>query len=175
MDNFKIKKVTLKNIGRLRQISIQTFSETFAHLNAEENMTKYLNEELSIEKLTNEINNKNSKFYFAILNHETVGYLKLNLNSAQTESYDNKALEIERIYVLKQYQGKHIGQQLFEKAVKVAKLIKAPYIWLGVWEENHSAIAFYKKNGFIRFNKHIFKLGNELQTDIMMKLQLNSC
>lgn len=71
--------------------------------------------------------------------------------------------------MLKEYHGKKIGQILYAKAIKVATEISAEYVWLGVWEENQRAISFYKKNGFIEFDKHIFKLGNDEQTDIMMK------
>ena len=56
----------------------------------------------------------------------------------------------------------------------MAKDKKSDYVWLGVWEENPRAISFYKKNGFEEFDKHIFKLGNDEQTDIMMKLKLNN-
>lgn len=103
------------------------------------------------------------------LENEIIGYLKLNVGQFQTEIKDDKALEIERIYVLKEYHGKKIGQILYAKAIKVATEISAEYVWLGVWEENQRAISFYKKNGFIEFDKHIFKLGNDEQTDIMMK------
>jgi ribosomal protein S18 acetylase RimI-like enzyme len=86
---------------------------------------------------------------------------------------DNEALEIERIYVSKEFHGKKAGQVLYEKAMEVAKDKNADYVWLGVWEENQRAINFYKKNGFVEFDKHIFKLGNDEQTDIMMRLQLS--
>lgn len=78
-------------------------------------------------------------------------------------------MEIERIYVLQKYQGKKIGQILYEKAIQIAHDKQVKYVWLGVWEQNLRAINFYKKNDFIEFDKHIFKLGNDAQTDIMMK------
>jgi ribosomal protein S18 acetylase RimI-like enzyme len=122
--------------------------------------------------LTDEIKNKNSELYFAILNEKAIGYLKLNFGQSQTEIKNDNALEIERIYVLKDFYGKNIGKLLYEKALSIAKQKKVEYIWLGVWEENPRAISFYKKNGFVEFDKHIFKLGEDEQTDIMMKLQL---
>lgn len=61
-----------------------------------------------------------------------------------------------------------------DKAIEIAKQKRVAFIWLGVWEENLRAINFYKKNGFIKFDKHIFSLGQEEQTDIMMKLKLNA-
>jgi len=85
---------------------------------------------------------------------------------------DNNALEIERIYVLKEYHGKEIGQLLYNKAIEVARDKKASYLWLCVWENNERAISFYKKNGFTAFDKHIFTLGDDEQTDIMMRLFL---
>ena len=172
MENIDIKRVTLNDINQLQEIGKQTFSETFSAGNTEENMKAYLEEGFSIEKLTAELINKNSEFYFATLDNKVIGYLKLNFGQSQTELKDDTALEIERIYVLKEFHGKKVGQLLYEKALQIAKQTSAAYVWLGVWEENPRAISFYKKNGFVEFDKHIFKLGNDEQTDIMMKLQL---
>lgn len=172
MENITVQKVTLNNIEQLQHIGRQTFYETFSAGNTEENMTNYLNERFSLEQLTTELNDKNAEFYFATLDNTVIGYLKVNFGQSQTELQDDKALEIERIYVLKEFHGKKVGQVLYEKAVEIAKQKNAAYVWLGVWEENPRAISFYKKNGFVEFDKHIFKLGDDEQTDIMMKLKL---
>lgn len=174
MKNSTIQKITLNDIDQLQKIGRQTFSETFSGYNSEEDMNKYLDENFSIEKLTKELNNKDSEFYFAVLNNAVIGYLKLNFGESQTELKDNKALEIERIYVSKEFHGKSVGQILYEKAIEVAKQKAVDYVWLGVWEENLRALSFYTKNGFVAFDKHIFVLGNDEQTDIMMKLQLKN-
>jgi diamine N-acetyltransferase len=173
MENIEIKKVTLNEIAQLQKIGRQTFFETFSAGNTEENMKKYLEEGFSIEKLTSELSDQNAEFYFALTGSEIIGYLKLNFGQSQTELKDNKALEIERIYVLKEFHGKKVGQILYEKALQIAKQASADYVWLGVWEENPRAINFYKKNGFVEFDKHIFVLGDDEQTDIMMKMTLN--
>lgn len=172
MTNIDIRAVIIEDIVELQKISRQTFHETFAALNSEENMAKYLTEELSIEKLRSELDNPDSRFYFAVSDDHPIGYLKLNFAAAQTELNDSRAVEIERIYVLKKFQGQHVGQLLYNKAIQVARENKAEYVWLGVWEENTKAINFYKKNGFVEFDKHIFLLGDDAQTDIMMKLLL---
>jgi ribosomal protein S18 acetylase RimI-like enzyme len=174
MTEIEIKKVTLNDINQLQKIGRQTFYETFARGNTEENMTKYLDEGFSAEKLTSELNDNNAEFYFATLDDSVIGYLKLNFGQSQTELQDDKGLEIERIYVLKDFHGKSVGQLLYNQAIKIARQKNTDYVWLGVWEENPRAINFYKKNGFIEFDKHIFKLGNDEQTDIMMKLKLNN-
>lgn len=174
MEEIEIKRVTLTEIDPLQKISKQTFYETFSAFNTEENMAKYLAEGLSKEKLLTELNDRDAEFYFALLYGRVIGYLKLNFGQSQTELKDEKALEIERIYVLKEYHGKNVGQILYNKAIQIAKQKNADYVWLGVWEENPRAISFYKKNGFVEFDKHLFKLGDDEQTDIMMKLTLNN-
>src|SRR5689334_12339000 len=109
MENIDIKKVTLNDIEQLQQISRQTFYETFSAANTEENMNKYLEDGFSIEKLAAELNDKNAEFYFAVSENIVLGYLKVNFGQSQTELQDNKALEIERIYVLQAFHGKKIG------------------------------------------------------------------
>jgi ribosomal protein S18 acetylase RimI-like enzyme len=173
MSEIVINKIGNEQIDQLQQIGRQTFSETFAESNSAENMAKYLEEAYSYEKLNAELNDTNSIFYFAVMDQNVIGYLKLNFGASQTDLKDNNALEIERIYVLREFHGKKIGQLLFDKAIEVAKAQHVAYVWLGVWEENKRALQFYTKNGFVEFNQHVFVLGDEAQTDIMMKLELS--
>lgn len=170
--NISIIKITTEDVKALQSISRQTFYETFAESNSEKNMRHYLEDNLSIEKLTSELSNKNAEFYFSTDNNDVIGYLKLNFGASQTELKEEQSVEIERIYVLNAYHGKKVGQLLYDKAIEVAKERKALYVWLGVWEENARAISFNKKNGFVEFDKHIFRLGDDEQTDIMMRLEL---
>jgi len=172
MEVITVKKINSNQIRQLQEIGKKTFFETFSDDNSEENMEKYLKENFSLEKLSEELNNKKSEFFFAFLHNNITGYLKINFFDSQTELKSKKTLEIERIYVLKAFQGEKIGQFLFQKALDVANEKKVEYLWLGVWEKNYKAINFYKKNGFVAFDKHIFVLGNDKQTDIMMRKEL---
>lgn len=172
MDQVEIVKVALNDINHLQSICKTTFFETYADGNTEENMQKYLDEVFTLDKLTAELKDPNTELYFAWLGNKPIGYIKINFGEAQTELQDNKSVEIERIYVLKEFQGNHVGQILFDKAHEIAKSRQAQYLWLGVWEKNPKALHFYKRNGFIEFDKHIFKLGDDMQTDIMMKLPI---
>lgn len=172
MNNIEIRKVTLNDLNALQKIGKQTFSDAYAFNNDKESMDAYLKNGFSTEKLKVELTDQNSEFYFAHLDHKVIGYLKVNFGISQTDIKDDKALEIERIYLLKNFYGKKIGQQLLEKSVLIAKLKNLEYIWLSVWEKNPKAIKFYERNGFVQFNKHTFTLGEEKQTDIMMRLVL---
>ncbi len=168
----EIKKVTIEELQVLQDISRQTFSETFSATNTEADMQQYLDESFSAGKLAAELSNPDSEFFFAWAGGSVIGYIKLNFDSAQTEIKDSRGMEIERIYVGRKFQGMHAGQVLFKKSLERAKDSKLAYIWLGVWEKNERAIAFYKKNGFRVFGTHLFRLGQDEQTDLMMKLQL---
>jgi GNAT superfamily N-acetyltransferase len=161
MNSFEITKIGVEQLVPLQEIGRTTFLHTFSTTDTEENMDIYLNHAFSAEKLTAELENPNSEFYFATQNEVVIGYLKVNFGAAQTELQDANSVEIERIYVLQDYHGKQVGQLLFEKAMAIAKSNHCDYIWLGVWEENHRALQFYTKNGFVAFDKHIFVLGEE--------------
>ena len=173
MKNIELRQVELSDLDQLQGIGRQAFAETFSSNNSEENMQTYLDEKFSALNLEKELSDKDSRFYFAVLDERVVGYLKINFGTSQTEIKDPRALEIERIYVLKGFHGLKVGQVLYEKAIDVAREKGLDYVWLGVWEKNERAIGFYKKNGFVEFDRHIFRLGNDAQTDIMMKLEIN--
>lgn len=172
MNQIKITKASPEDFKIIQVIGRQTFLDSFAYSTTETDMAKYLEESFSEKKIRAELANPDSMFFVAWDNENTVGYLKVNVGKTQKELQDDAALEIERIYVKSSYHGKMVGQLLYEKALEIATLQDKAYLWLGVWEENPRAIRFYEKNGFIAFDKRIFKMGNDEQTDIMMKKTL---
>lgn len=173
MINVEITKVEASELIALQAISRQTFKEAFSADNSEEDMSLYLRDSLSIEQLTKEIEDQHSAFYFAKVENEIAAYLKVNYYQEMVKGVDYKSLEIERVYVLQKFQGNKIGQLLFNKALELAKSFGANKLWLGVWEKNYKAIHFYEKNGMQAYDRKLFLLGNDEQTDILMKLDLN--
>lgn len=172
MEKTIVRKSGLKEIPLLIALGRETFIEAFAAGNTEENLNAYLESHFNEGKLREELSNPDSLFFIAWDGSHPIGYLKVNSGSAQTELKSSDSLEIERIYVKNAYQGKRVGQLLYEKAIAEAISQKRSYVWLGVWEENKKAIGFYEKNGFVAFDKHIFRMGEDEQTDIMMKKNL---
>ena len=168
----KIEKVALSDLATLQGISRSTFFETFSESNSESDMRQYLNVNFGSDKLGAELSNENSLFYIAWDGDSAIGYLKVNIGVGQTELQEEDSLEIERIYVLNAYHGKKVGQSLYDEAVEIAVLLGKTSVWLGVWEENPRAIRFYEKNGFVAFGTHVFKMGDDEQTDIMMRKTL---
>lgn len=165
-----ISKVLPADIEELRAISIQTFFETFAIHNTKSDMEKYLADNLNASQLLSEINDPESTFYFIKKDSQIIGYLKLKQgNNNRKEG----GIEIERIYVLEAFQRTGAGKQLMLFARDTALQQSKKYIWLGVWERNEKAIRFYLKQGFVKTGSHIFKLGNDEQTDYIMECELN--
>ena len=172
MRNFLTKECSLEDIEKIKYISEKTFYGTFSNENIKEDMESYLKENFSYEQLESEIKNNDSRFYIVESNKEVVAYMKLNFDKAQTETGHNNTLELQRIYVLQEYKNKHIGKMLIQKAIEIGKNNNLNYVWLGVWEHNINAIKFYEKQGFEKFDTHIFKLGEDEQTDNLMKFIL---
>lgn len=156
----------------LRELSIRTYYETFAHLNTPEDMAAYLDDAFNAEQLTKEFNDPNSSYFLLYADDSLAGYLKLNEAPSQTDINDTESLEIERIYVLSEFQGAGLGRYLMEQAISIATERKKRYVWLGVWEKNEKAIRFYKKNGFYEIGTHTFVMGKDVQTDYVMRKDL---
>ncbi|MES2131456.1 MAG: GNAT family N-acetyltransferase [Bacteroidota bacterium] len=164
--------MTLQDLPLLRDMSIHTFRQTFEYQNTEQNMQMYLNDNLNEQQLTLEINDLHSQFYIAYYNKVAAGYLKLNFPEKDDSSIHKDQLEVERIYILQDFQRLSIGKQLLDFAKQIAITHSLKSIWLGVWEHNIKAISFYKQYGFVKTGSHVFKLGDDEQTDEIMELKL---
>ncbi|WP_423801834.1 GNAT family N-acetyltransferase [Neobacillus sp. SAB-20_R2A] len=163
-----IKKCTLEDLHTLQEISYETFNETFKNQNSPENMIAYLERAFNLNQLEIELSNLSSQFFFIYFNNDVAGYLKVNINDAQSEEMGEESLEVERIYIKKEFQKHGLGKDLLNKALEIAMERNKKKIWLGVWEKNENAIAFYKKMGFVQTGAHSFYMGDEEQTDFIM-------
>ncbi|MCU7556924.1 GNAT family N-acetyltransferase [Macrococcus capreoli] len=172
MNYIKIERVDPEDLPLLIQISKKTFDDTFRPNNKDEVIDNYLNTSFTKEMMLNQLKNPHSEFYFAVVNNKVAGYLKINIKDAQTENMGADSLEIERIYVDRNYHKQGIGKLLYDKAIERAHYYRVHKVWLGVWEHNHNALAFYTKLGFKHTDSHVFQMGDEAQTDFIMEYPL---
>ncbi len=163
----KIRIATINDIDQLCKIGKITFVETYSEQNTPENLRNYLQEKFNKKQISDEIQIPKTIFLLVELENEAVGYAKMRLNLV--ENPDSKSFEIERIYISKNYHGQKYGTMLMQKCIDVAIENNYESLWLGVWEHNPKAIKFYQKWGFERFGEHIFQLGDDAQTDFLMK------
>jgi len=169
MNEISIREATKDEAALIADLSRQTFYETFAAVNTAENMNKFMNEAFTREKLMAEVGLPGNIFLLAYEAGEPVGYARLRETGTPLLMENGPALEIARIYALQKSIGKGVGRSLMQYSIDIARQKSARVIWLGVWEENQKAIAFYTKWGFEKFGEHVFMLGNDPQTDWLMK------
>lgn len=172
MNDISIRQADLSDLETIRHLSVQTFIETFSDVNSQEDMDKYISDNLNLPTLEAELKDHSSIFYLAEYEKNATAFMKVNFEDAQTEKGHHQSLEIQRIYALAQYKGMGIGKMLMQQAFELARTHQLSYIWLGVWEKNIPAIQFYEKQGFVRFGEHIFKLGDDEQIDYLLRLDL---
>lgn len=170
--NIAIKKCSVPDFQELQDISTATFFETFEEHNTPEHMTAYLEKAFNGTQLKQELANPASHFFFALVDDKIAGYLKVNTDDAQSEDMGEGALEVERIYISNKFQMLGLGKLLMQRALELAEEMKKKRIWLGVWEHNVNAIAFYQKRGFVKKGVHSFFMGDDEQIDWIMVKEL---
>ncbi len=163
-----IRTATSEDNRLLAEIGAETFYDSFAADNTPENMRAYLSASFSPDLQGLELADPRSKFLIAEMEDAVIGYAHLKFGVAQRVKVGNKPVEIVRFYSRKQWIGKGVGAQLMEKCLQEAVAAGCDAIWLGVWEINSRAIAFYRKWGFCEAGKQTFQLGNDLQRDLLM-------
>lgn len=166
--NIELRRCTVEDAGTLRDLSIITYHETFAHKNTTENMDAYLRTAYDIRRLRRELADSNSEFYFLYVDDSLAGYLKLNETPSQSDINDPESLEVQRIYVCGKFQGMGLGRYLLNTALQTAADRNKKYVWLGAWENNEKALRFYDRMGFRAVGTHPFYMGDDKQTDYIM-------
>lgn len=164
----EIRVCSREDLQKLQEISIETFNDTFKDQNSPDNMRAYLERAFNAKQLEAELSNSCSDIFFVYYNDELAGYLKLNRDEAQSEKMSDASLEIERIYIKKKFQKHGLGKYLLNQAIETALEHNKKKIWLGVWERNDNAIAFYNKMGFVQTGSHSFYMGDEEQIDFIL-------
>jgi ribosomal protein S18 acetylase RimI-like enzyme len=172
MPEFFIRYATGEDAELIADLSRKTFYETFGYVNTKENMDKFMNEQFSREKLMKEVTEPGNTFLLAFDGETPVGYVGMREGNRFPEFEGKDSIEIARIYAVNTYIGTGVGQQLMRQCIFIAKELKKEILWLGVWEKNPRAIAFYTKWGFEKFGEHNFLLGDDLQKDWLLMKKL---
>ena len=165
---FIIRYATPADNTLLAELGAQTFADSFAVDNTPENMSAYLAASFSPEKQACELADAASRFLIIELDGAAVGYARLNFGQAPAVIAGRKPMEIARFYARKKWIGRGVGAQLMKACLEEAERTGCDVIWLDVWERNPRAIAFYRKWHFERVGAQTFRLGDDLQNDLLM-------
>lgn len=167
-----IRKAENNDVSLIVQLSSETFYESYAAFNTEENMKLYVEQHFEVNHIDNELKNLNSHLLLAYNNDEISGYSKMSMHHAPAQLSNYKTIEIERFYVLRKFQRNKIGTALMNHCIQFAKSNNKEVLWLGVWEQNNKAIKFYEHYGFKKYGVQDFVFGNDVQQDYIMALML---
>jgi len=167
-----VRYATLADAALLNELGLRTFIETFAHFNRAEDMDAYTSEAFTVERLTAELLDPLATFLIAEVDGLPVGYAKLYEGEAPDCVTGAGPVELARLYVLQDYYGRGVGQALMDGCLNNARAKCYQSIFLGVWEHNERAKAFYRKWGFEHIGDHEFILGRDVQNDWWMERAL---
>jgi ribosomal protein S18 acetylase RimI-like enzyme len=167
-----LRLTTKQDLPELREVAISSYRDAFAAFNTPENMQAYIDSAYSMPALEKELDEPESYQLLAVEEEKIVGFVRLRKSDEVRELLGTNTIELQRLYVLTSAHGKSVGSKLLEAAMKHAIGMKYEWIWLGVWERNFKAQAFYKKWGFEKFSEHIFWMGDDPQIDWLFKKKL---
>jgi ribosomal protein S18 acetylase RimI-like enzyme len=168
--SIRVRRATLDDASELSRLAATTFRETFERDTTPEDMARYLADAFTPGRQAAEISDADSAMLIAehtddAGERELVGYAHVVSGPAPPAVREPAPVELKRIYVLRAWQGRRVAQALMEAALDAARTGGAQTVWLGVWERNARAVAFYRKYGFTQVGEHDFLLGNDVQTD----------
>jgi ribosomal protein S18 acetylase RimI-like enzyme len=171
MDEIIIRRATGKDALIIAQLSRETFCESFSQFNTKSDIDKFLSVQFSIEKLVAQVTQSGNIFLLAYVNDTLAGYVFLK-DGSHKELNTANAIEIARFYARTAFIGKGIGKALMLAAIALSKELQKDILWLGTWKYNQRAVRFYASFGFEKFGEQDFILGDDIQRDWVMKLEL---
>lgn len=170
----EIRKATPDDAQPLTDLAYTTFWDAFAHhpKNAPDDLNHYMRQAFNVDQITAELADESSIFLIAEIAGKPAGYAKLITGNTEEGVTAERPIELSRLYAHQEYLGKGVGQNLMDACFELAAELEHDVMWLGVWEFNPRAQAFYIKNGFREVGKHTFQLGADAQTDLLMQKEL---
>ena len=174
MANISIRQAAPEDAKLLTDLAYTTFWDAFAHhpKNAPDDLNYYMRQAFNVDQITAELSDETSIFLIAELDGKAVGYAKLIIDNVEPGITAERPVELSRLYSHQEYLGRGVGQTLMDACFDRAGEEGCDVMWLGVWEYNPRAQRFYEKNGFRVVGKHVFQLGEDAQTDLLMQRAL---
>lgn len=168
-----IRSATAADAAVLAALAERTFRDTFAAVNTAENMAAHAVASYGADKQRAEIESERIRTLLVECDGGIAGYAQLRIASTPECVKADRAVELWRFYIDRDWIGRGLAQRLMDAALAEAAALDAHMLWLGVWEHNPRAIAFYRKCGFVQVGAHVFRLGDDAQTDLIMRRMIS--
>jgi GNAT superfamily N-acetyltransferase len=164
-----VRSANREDAGLLAELGARTFAETFASDNSDEDMAAYIAASFNVSQQIADLADPASTFLIAEVGGLAVGYGKLHAGEPAKGVEGAKPVELVRLYVSREWLGRGVGEALMRACLDEARQAGHRTLWLGVWERNSRAHAFYRKWNFREVGEHMFQLGSDSQRDILME------
>jgi len=174
MESILIRQATEEDAKLLTDLAYTTFWDAFAHhpKNAPDDLNHYMRQAFNQEQITSELAYAKNIFLIAEIDGEAAGYSKIIIDNIEPGITATRPVELSRLYAHQKHLGQGVGQTLMDACFERARAEDRDVMWLGVWEYNPRAQRFYEKNGFRVVGSHVFRLGEDPQTDLLMQKDL---
>jgi diamine N-acetyltransferase len=171
MQQPNIRRAGPADAARLARLGAATFTETFGHLYAPQDLAHFLDSTHSLAAAAEVLGDPRQAVWLAMAGEEAVGYAHAGPCTLPHDEVTPRCLELKRLYVLKQWQGGGLGAQLMDGAMAWMRAAAPPAIYLGVWSENDGAQRFYGRYGFAKAGEYEFPVGASRDQEFIYKLQ----
>jgi GNAT superfamily N-acetyltransferase len=172
MCDFVIRRATFADAALLAELGARTFRDAFAADNRPEDMEAYVASHYSPELQERELKETSHCFLLAEAEGAPAGYALLKQSAPERGVVGSRPLQVSRLYVDKPFLGAGVGAALMRRCIDEARARGHDVLWLGVWERNFRARAFYARWGFVEVGEVDFLLGGDLQRDRVLALPL---
>lgn len=174
MTPLTIRQATVEDARVLTDLAYTTFWDAFAHhpKNAPDDLNHYMRQAFNQDQITVELSDAKNIFLIAELDEEAAGYSKIVIDNIEPGITAERPVELSRLYSHQKHLGQGVGQSLMDACFERGRAEDRDVMWLGVWEYNPRAQRFYEKNGFRVVGSHVFLLGKDPQTDLLMQREL---
>lgn len=173
-DSYEIRSASVNDAALLTELGSRLFEQAFGAVNEPENMRDYLAHAFTVGEQTAELADAERATFIAVDSTGTaIGYAMMRRNRPAAGVAGAAPGELQRIYVDRQWHGRGVGDTLMARCVEQARAWECDAFWLGVWQENPRAIAFYRRAGFETVGVQTFMLGRDIQHDFIMARSLS--
>jgi ribosomal protein S18 acetylase RimI-like enzyme len=174
MSQLRLRLATETDAVLLSELGARLFEQSFGAQNTVDDMRLYVADAFRLERVRANLSDPHQRTWIAEDGtNGAVGYAVLKQSSASSFLRAQQSAEIVRLYADQRWHGRGVGAALMDACLQEARAWKSDWVWLGVWETNARAIAFYEKHGFRSVGSQTFLLGNDLQNDLVMALRLD--
>ncbi len=174
MSSITIRQSVPEDAKLITDLAYTTFWDAFAHhpKNAPDDLNNYMRQAFNVEQISAELADPKNIFLVAEIDGEAAGYSKIIIDNIEPGITAERPVELSRLYSHQKHLGQGVGQTLMDTCFDRARAENRDVMWLGVWEYNPRAQRFYEKNGFRVVGSHVFLLGKDAQTDLLMQREL---